>query len=183
MQEKAKEALEASEEEFFKGAPVFINIGRMSVEKDQSKLIRAFAPVVEKVPSARLLILGDGFLRLDLMTLINELHLEGNVFLLGQKENPYPWLAKADCFVLSSNHEGQPMVLKKPIIATDITATRGMLADTEAVLVENSEQALSKALLAACSSMPAPVQRDFDAYNANCVQQLYAIAGIQSTEN
>ena len=186
VQNKAKEKLDLSEIEFFNGSPVFINIGRMSVEKDQAKLIRAFAPVVKKVSSARLLILGDGFLRLDLMALIRELHLERNVFLLGQKKNPYPWLAKADCFVLSSNHEGQPMVLleamalKKPIIATDITATRGMLEGTEAELVENNEDALSKALLAACSKMPAPVQRDFDAYNANCVKQLYTLAGIQN---
>ncbi len=184
VQEKAKEKLEASEEAFFNGSPIFINIGRMSVEKDQAKLIRAFAPVAQQIPATRLLILGDGFLRLNLMTLIKELHLENNVFLLGQKENPYPWLAKADCFVLSSNHEGQPMVLleamalNKPIIATDITATRGMLGGTEAELVENNEQALSRALLAACSRMPAPVKLDFEGYNTNCIKKLYSIAGI-----
>ncbi|MGT8959708.1 glycosyltransferase [Escherichia coli] len=58
--------------------------------------------------------------------------------------NPFPLLKRADCFVLSSNHEGQPMVLfeamilDKPIISTDITGSRSALEGRSGVLVENS---------------------------------------------
>jgi CDP-glycerol glycerophosphotransferase len=62
--------------------------------------------------------------------------------------NPYFLINKCDCFILSSNHEGQPMVLLeslvlgKPIIATDIPGSRSILQDVYGKLVENSEAGL-----------------------------------------
>lgn len=103
---------------------------------------------------------------------------------MGHINNPYPWLAKADCFVLSSNHEGQPMVLleamalNRPIIATDIPATRGMLMNSSAKLVENSIKGLATGLLEACREMPKPVEIDFNKYNKHCVEQFYHISKI-----
>jgi CDP-glycerol glycerophosphotransferase len=122
----------------------FITMGRMSPEKDHEKLIRAFHEFREISPTSRLVILGDGPLRLTLDRLVADLDLTGSVFLAGLRSNPFPALARADCFVLSSNHEGQPMVLlealtlKKPIISTDIIGTKYVLQDGYGLLVENS---------------------------------------------
>ena len=69
--------------------------------------------------------------------------------MLGQVSNPYKYLKEADCFILSSNHEGQPMVLLEalalhmPIIATDITGNRSVLHNTNGLLVDNSIEGLS----------------------------------------
>ena len=181
---KSIQDLSEQEMVFFNGKTIFITIGRLSVEKDHAKLIKAFAEVVNQYPESKLLILGDGYLRLELMALINELRLSDNIFLMGHINNPYPWLAKADCFVLSSNHEGQPMVLleamalNRPIIATDIPATRGMLMNSSAKLVENSINGLATGLLEACREMPKPVEIDFNKYNKNCVEQFYHISNI-----
>lgn len=131
----------------FKGTK-FINIGRMSHEKDQLKLIEAFAEVHKKHKNSRLFILGDGPLKQDLIECIRKLSLENGVFLLGQKQNPFAYLKQADIFVLSSNHEGQPMVLLEsltlgtPIIATDIVGNRSILGEDYGLLVENSRQGL-----------------------------------------
>ena len=180
----ANQELSDNESEFFSGNPVFITLGRLSVEKDHAKLINAFAQVINKYKQAKLFILGDGYLRIELMSLINDLKINNNVFLIGYVDNPYPWLVKADCFVLSSNHEGQPMVLleamalNRPIIATDIPATRGMLMNSSAKLVENSINGLATGLLEACREMPKPVEIDFNKYNKHCVEQFYHISNI-----
>lgn len=130
----------------------FITMGRMSPEKDHEKLVRAFHEFRKTEPTSRLVILGDGPLRHSLELLIADLDLSANILLAGLRSNPFPALARADCFVLSSNHEGQPMVLlealtlKKPIISTDITGARYVLQDGYGLLVENSVEGVHKGL-------------------------------------
>lgn len=80
----------------------FINIGRLSQQKGQIILIKALKDVTEQFPNTKLIILGEGKLRKKLMRTIQKLHLEDNVFLLGNKKNVFPYLREADCFVFSS---------------------------------------------------------------------------------
>lgn len=126
----------------FNGRKV-LNMGRMSHEKDQKKLIIAFSRIALK-ENIRLYILGTGPLKSELEALIKELNMEEYIFLLGQKKNPFPYLKQSDVFVLSSNHEGQPMVLLEslvlgiPVIATDIVGNRSVLGNKYGLLVENN---------------------------------------------
>lgn len=130
-----------------------ITIGRLSHEKDHEKLIRAYKAAKLNEKQIKLYIIGSGPLEDHLSGLISELSLNKWVYLLGQKSNPYPYLKQADLFVLSSNHEGQPMVLlealvlKKSIVATDITGNRGMLGDSYGRLVDNSINGLSEGMV------------------------------------
>lgn len=134
------------------GNTVFMTIGRLSVEKDHAKLIEAFSEVVKKYPASKLLIVGDGPLRHYLLQQIQTLSLQNNVHLLGLRANPFPLLKRADCFVLSSNHEGQPMtlfeamILEKMIISTDIVGSRSALEGRSGHLVENSVQGLANGM-------------------------------------
>src|SRR5690606_27035259 len=117
-------------------------------EKDHEKLIRAFSRFRENNPSAKLLILGSGPLEHHLQQVVRETGVADCAHLLGYRANPYPYLRKANCFVLSSNHEGQPMtllealVLDKPIVATDIVGNRSVLHDRPGLLVQNSLEGL-----------------------------------------
>lgn len=67
----------------------------------------------------------DGPDRPELITLVNQLHLEQEVSLPGFIQNPYPYLTHAGLFVLSSKWEGLPTVLVEalycgtPLVATD----------------------------------------------------------------
>jgi CDP-glycerol glycerophosphotransferase len=151
---KSQLALENKDDEFiFNNTKVFINIARLSPEKDQEKLIRAFQGVSKKYPEARLINLGSGPLEHDLKTILKQLKLEEKVFLLGQRSNPYSYLKKSDCFILSSNHEGQPMtlfealILNKPIIATNIVGNKSVLEERGGLLVENSQDGLERGML------------------------------------
>lgn len=90
--------------------PILIAAGRLAPWKGFSDLIRAMV-LVPPERRARLLILGDGPLRSELQSLIEELGLPDVVRLEGYVDNPLKYFAKADVFVLSSHVEGLPNVL------------------------------------------------------------------------
>ena len=148
----------------------FLTIGRMSQEKDHIKLIKAFFLVHKKKPNTKLLLIGSGYLMIYVIDLIRELCLINDVLLLGSMDNPYPILKKSDCFVLSSNYEGQPMVLlealtlNKPIVSTSIPACEIMLRNKNAVLCENSIEGLVDGMLRAYDK-PCPTNFDYKLYN------------------
>lgn len=137
---------------FDRGKITFATMGRLSVEKDHQKLIDGFSLLHKKYSNVQLVILGDGPLRVALIDQVRKLGLEDDVHLLGQRENPFPLLSASDCFVLSSNHEGQPMVLfeamilKKPIISTDIVGSRSAIEGRSGHLVDNSVEGLAKGM-------------------------------------
>jgi glycosyltransferase involved in cell wall biosynthesis len=104
--------------------PVFLGAGRLTRQKDFPTLIRAFALVRREVVS-RLVILGEGDDREALLELAESLGVHEDVDLPGFAVNPYPFMAKASVFVLSSIWEGSPNVLTEamalgmPVVATD----------------------------------------------------------------
>lgn len=104
--------------------PVIMGAGRLQRQKDFPTLIRAFARL-RAACDCRLIILGEGGLRPRLESLISELGLAGSVELPGFQANPYPFLARARLFVLSSCWEGSPNVLTEamalgvPVVSTD----------------------------------------------------------------
>jgi glycosyltransferase involved in cell wall biosynthesis len=90
---------------------------------------------VQKYPEVKLVVLGDGFLRLKIENLINLLNLSNKVFLLGNKKNIFPFLFQSNFFVLSSISEGSPNTLIEalavglPVVSTDCeTGPREILA-------------------------------------------------------
>lgn len=89
----------------------FINIGRLTYQKGQDRLLNAFEAVYTNNPNTQLLILGDGELKEQLIQQVQQLKSKQAIHFMGNKKNIYPYLAKSDCFVLSSCFEGFPMVL------------------------------------------------------------------------
>lgn len=104
--------------------PIILSVGRLAPEKDFASLIRAFRLVRDKIP-AKLVIFGEGELRSDLETLIEQLGLRQDVDLPGFTNTPYAYMARASLYVLSSAWEGLPntlieaMALGTPVMATD----------------------------------------------------------------
>ena len=104
--------------------PVILGVGRLTRQKDFPTLLRAFAHA-RKTRPCRLIILGEGRQRSDLLSLAAELGVTGDVDLPGFVTNPYAWMRQADLFVLSSRWEGSPNVLTEamacgtPVVSTD----------------------------------------------------------------
>lgn len=130
----------------------FINIGRLEPEKDQTKLILAFAEIAQKKENVKLFIVGEGALKNELLKLVKELKLEDKVVFTGQVSNPHALLDSCDCFVLSSNHEGQPMVLLetlilgKSIIVTNIPGSRSVVEGGYGLIVDNSVEGVREGM-------------------------------------
>ena len=60
--------------------------------------------------------IGSGSETKKIQNLINELELNKIAKILSFKENPFPYIKKADLFILSSNFEGLPNVLLEAIV-------------------------------------------------------------------
>ncbi|WP_419022022.1 glycosyltransferase family 4 protein [Holdemanella sp.] len=101
-----------------------VSTGRLTNQKNQKMLIRAFASVADKI-TENLIIYGEGELRSELESLIAKLHMTNRIFLPGRIENVAETIKSAKLFVLSSDYEGMPnslmeaMVLGIPCISTN----------------------------------------------------------------
>jgi len=109
----------------------YITLGRLTKDKNHKMLIQAFYDA--KFTDARLLILGDGELKLELEKQIESLSLSESVKLLGFQKNPFAFMRYADCFVFASRFEGFPNVLLEamacglPVITTDCPGDAGYI--------------------------------------------------------
>ena len=99
-----------------KTVPVVVSCGRLTQQKAQDTLLRAFALLRQTTP-VRLVILGEGEEREALLSLAHNLGVAEDVSLPGVVDNPIAWFAKSDLFVLSSRCEGQSLVLIEALIA------------------------------------------------------------------
>ena len=116
-------------------APLLVSCGRLHPQKGFQRLIPIFARVKETVTDARLLIIGEGPQRNELVGLCNRHGLAAatsprdfptaDVVFAGYREDPNRYFRLARLFVLSSLYEGLPNTLIEamaaglPLIAAD----------------------------------------------------------------
>lgn len=85
------------------------NVGRLSYQKNQEFLIKAFALTHKLEPNSELIILGEGPDRDKLSELIKKLELEDSCRLLGNRNDINKIYSALDLFVLPSRFEGLPV--------------------------------------------------------------------------
>ena len=131
------ETCAAEFEHFIKNKRIIFNVGRLSIEKGQHFLIRAFAIIAGAYPDVCLVILGEGEERKNLENLIKNLNLQDRVLLAGHKSNPSAYLRRGELFVLSSTIEGMPNVLLEamqadlPVLSTECGALEILAPETD----------------------------------------------------
>jgi len=161
----------------------FVNVGRLSPEKNQGRLVRAFAAVHAQNPKTRLVIVGDGPLAGELEALIAELGLDGAAFLTGMQPNPHAIMAKADCFVLSSDYEGQPMVILEalvlglPIVTVEFASAKNALPAGSGLVVPQTDDGVAAGLRAYLAGDVPESRFDPEAYNRKAVGEFYRAIG------
>jgi len=98
-------------------APVVIQVGRLVPQKGYEVLLDAMRRVSTSRPHARLLILGDGPARADLVSRARELGIGDRVVFAGFRTNVNEFLHASDLFVLASWREGLPVSLLEAMAA------------------------------------------------------------------
>lgn len=124
IQKQAEEIVENEYIEFLKKhKDVLVSVGRFCKEKGFEYLIEAFAKAREKNQELGLVLVGDGKYKQKYMEAIEKLDMASHVYFTGFQKNPYKYMKKCSCFVLSSISEGFPnvvaeaMALGLPVIA------------------------------------------------------------------
>lgn len=95
-------------------------------------------------------IIGDGKDYIALKQAIITNNLDKYVILLGKKTNPYPYIKRADVFVLTSQYEGKPVVIDEakalytPVIVTEYSSSREQVLAENGVVVSNRDGELEQ---------------------------------------
>jgi glycosyltransferase involved in cell wall biosynthesis len=119
------------------GSPTIICVGRLSPEKGQTGLLRAFARLRAKHPVAVLRLVGDGPDRDALERLASELGVDDAVTFAGRlpEQETLAEIARADMLVLPSFMEGLPIVLMEamalgvPVISSRVAGIPELVSD------------------------------------------------------
>ncbi len=122
--QRCRERASAGSPTIEKDRPWIVTACRMDPQKDFPTLLRAFDDVCRERPT-RLILVGDGQRRGEIVRIAEELGITSEISLVGFQPNPFPWIAAADVFVLSSSYEGfgnvivEAMALGVPVVASD----------------------------------------------------------------
>ena len=142
--------------------PLIVSVGRLVKAKHYGLLIRAFARLRRGQP-CRLIIGGEGRQRGRLTRLAGRLGVAGDLDLVGHLSNPFPLVAQADLFVVSSLFEGannalmEAVTLGTPCVSTDCpSGPREILEDGALgpLVPVNDARALAAAMAATLRSPP-----------------------------
>jgi glycosyltransferase involved in cell wall biosynthesis len=120
--------------------PVVGTVGRLIERKGQFDLLEAWPDVLENHPGARLLIVGDGPARTELLRTADELGINESVHFLGTWDEVPELLDCMDLFVFPSHFEGLPGALLEamaaglPIVTTPVDGNSELVADEESGL-------------------------------------------------
>ena len=113
--------------------PVIGIIARLSQVKGHVFLIQAMKSVLDKIPAAQLLIVGEGRIKTKLTRLSAELEIEKNVFFIPKVYNLAEALYIMDIFVMPSLAEGlglglmEAMAWGRPVIGSDVGGIKNLI--------------------------------------------------------
>jgi glycosyltransferase involved in cell wall biosynthesis len=136
--------------------PVVLTVCRLNVPRDFDSLLIAFQKLHAELPTAHLLIVGDGPQRAKVETLIHNLELTHCAHVTGFRDDVPALMALADVYVLTSyGWEGYPISTLEaqaagvPVVVTDAGGSREAVQHEETGLVvpKRDSGALAEALL------------------------------------
>jgi len=134
--------------------PVIGTAGRLVPIKGYDIFLSAAKIILEDTPRAVFLLAGDGPLKEELQQQALSLGIEKNVRFLGFREDIIDILNCLDIFVMSSHHEGIPMILleamalQKPVVSTAVGGVKEVIEDNlSGLLVKPGDE---KSLALAC---------------------------------
>lgn len=110
----------------------FLFIGRLdNTSKNINLLLKSFSIAIEKKASLRLFIIGNGPDKNKLLTKAQHLNINNKVIFLGEKINPYPYIKRSHCIILTSKYEGFPVIYNEALVLNKSVLTTVNSSDDE----------------------------------------------------
>lgn len=135
-------------------------------------------------------VVGEGPDRLELENMIVKNNIEDYFILLGERENPYPYMKNCDIYVQSSRKEGlgltvvEAKILKKPIVCTNFETTKEIINNNiDGLIVDIDEKSLYEGIkrLIDDKTLRDKIQSNLNAeksYNStNEIDKIYSLIG------
>lgn len=106
--------------------PYILSVSRITPNKNISLLIEAYNLLRSRdAITQKLVIIGTGHDMENVRSKADQSPYKDSILFIGQVSNPYPWMKRADLFVLSSKLEGLGMVLLEALACgTKVVSTR-----------------------------------------------------------
>lgn len=110
--EEIRDKANAKDDEMLQYMPYFLHVSRIDKDKDILTALKAYKKFYQKTKSNKnLVFLGNGNLMEYYKKWVIDNGLEGKIFFLGNRSNPFVWMKNAQALLLSSFTEGLPTVL------------------------------------------------------------------------
>ena len=127
-------------------------ISRLEPVKNIEGVLNVLAQLVKENKNIRLTIAGTGTSEISLKEKVKSLHLDDYVDFVGFINDPYPYLANADLYILNSFSEGfsnslvEAMYSKTPSLSTNVGAAPEIIQDgiNGFITLSDNETALCK---------------------------------------
>ena len=165
----------------------WINVARMSPEKNQINLIKAMNLLFDEHPeylnTIKLYLIGDGALSQEIANLIKQYKLEEQIIMLGRLHDPYPIMKQCQTLIFPSKYEGQGLVLLEAlilgldIVASDIPTSVEVLDNGRYGMLANGTdpESLKEAMIKYLQTKPKFDQFDYKMYNQNAMSELISL--------
>ena len=131
-----------------------VTVGRLTKPKNHLLALDAAHILKDNGLDFKWYFVGEGEMRTALEQRITDLGLADNVILLGLKENPYPYMAKADVYVQTSAFEGFGMtiaeakMLQRPVVSTNFDVIHDQIVDHQnGLIADMTPQSVAEKIL------------------------------------
>lgn len=149
-----------------------VALGKLCHQKGYDIMLDEFAKACNSRGDLRLYILGDGPDREPLTQQRDRLGLTDRVFFLGNKTNPYAYMARMDAFISTSRYEGQPLnIMEAMAVGLPLYCTKNLEAYTEGL---RGYEDIAAALARAKKEPKHP--DDLKEYNRKILESIYRLA-------
>lgn len=122
-----------------------VSVGRLDYQKGMDVAARTAKVLVDRKIRFCWHVYGKGVMQEEIKQYVKEQNLEGTFVLEGLRENPYPYMKKADVIVQPSRFEGKSIVLDeakilgKSIVVTDYPSVNDQIKDRVTGLITGME--------------------------------------------
>lgn len=117
--------------------PIVGNVANLRPEKGHKYLLEAMSLVLNEIPNAKLIIIGEGALRAELENQTKVLGISESVIFLGRRQDVPALLNIMDIFVISSSGEtfciaaAEAMAMGKPVVASRVGGVPELVIDSK----------------------------------------------------